>query len=252
MALNPRLTPAVKDTSIKSINSSIKYHLGNNIELKLYFGGELSLLNEDELYKIAKCYMTVFNESWGESWTLLTALNEIKRVLFDGDKQKAGLCLLYDKQEVVGFSIVEYVTYQQLEVEHFSPKDIPPFEKQYSFAVLCNWIKDIMGKESLIQLREVAILKDYRGKHLPHIMFQLYNYGLQRKHDLIYYWTNTESKGYKWGVGCGMNPIYISPNSKRVIVCGKTNIVTQYLKESILSDGKNLSYQREIDKYFFD
>ena len=66
---------------IAKLNKSLAEQAGPDFQLKFYFGNQVSMIDEDVIYSLAECYRDVFNESWGENWTISSAMEEIKSCL---------------------------------------------------------------------------------------------------------------------------------------------------------------------------
>ncbi|GEM_PF-693219 len=62
-----RRSQVIDRQSVFSLNKSVKEKLGQDYQLKTWFGEEIQAINEETIDELATCYMTVFNESWGES-----------------------------------------------------------------------------------------------------------------------------------------------------------------------------------------
>ena len=61
-----------------ALNRTIRDKLGEEYGLKAYYGEEVLSIPEATVDALARCYMTDFTESWGESWTEASAKREIK------------------------------------------------------------------------------------------------------------------------------------------------------------------------------
>lgn len=98
-----RLAKAQPRSSTPMLNELLKEKLGEEYQLKTYFGDEVTRLDDVTLNDLAECYMTVFNESWGESWTISSARSEITNSLRNDPERIPLISLLYRDDKIIGF-----------------------------------------------------------------------------------------------------------------------------------------------------
>ena len=96
--------PEETGTYPPELNQSLKKKMGQAFTIKTCFGKELEWLTNEQLLEIANCYKEVFNESWGESWTTESALEEVTDALTWRPHRIPIAAFLYENHKVVGFS----------------------------------------------------------------------------------------------------------------------------------------------------
>ncbi len=180
--------------------------MGQEFDIKVYFGKELELLTDLQLLEIANCYKEVFNESWGESWTTESALKEV-RENFTWRKHRipvaAFLCV---DSRIVGFA---WALLQESEylMERDMPFDLPIKEKRIGLNVSRYWLDAIVRKKIFLW-REVGVLRPYRRDITAFLGLTLFNRAYESGHDTIMLWTNLSSQEFKWGLGMGLFPLH--------------------------------------------
>src|SRR5690606_22956496 len=92
-----------EEQKLSLLNKTVREKLGEDFSLKTYYGEEVMSISEETFDALAVCYMTVFNESWGESWTHDSAKREIKDSLTWDPNRIPLLSLLYKGNEIIGF-----------------------------------------------------------------------------------------------------------------------------------------------------
>src|SRR5690606_24430858 len=89
---------------ISKINHKLALQCGAEFKIQFFAGDDLYGIPDDTLISMADCYAQVFNESWGESWTRDSALEEIKSCINCPDDYVPVMSLLFKGKSVVGFS----------------------------------------------------------------------------------------------------------------------------------------------------
>ena len=63
------------------LNDKLQKQCGEDFSVQCWSGEQVRRIPKSTLNSLANCYAEVFNESWGESWTLETAMHEVNKCI---------------------------------------------------------------------------------------------------------------------------------------------------------------------------
>jgi hypothetical protein len=211
----------------------MKWTPSNILTTKFYFGAELTnLINEEKviLDQIIHCYITVFNESWGEEWNYDAASKEIISS-FSSSKHRIPLAvLLFDRSKVVGFAWA-VVT----EAEFLSPERDMPFHAKQSEKIdgvnsVKFWLNQA-SKSRILIFREMGVLKSYRGGNAMTLFFPIIQRANVLGCDYVNYWTSVKSPTLKMGLSFGFWPIKIFSGNGLILLMGNMKCISGLIKD---------------------
>jgi hypothetical protein len=215
-----RRSQVIDRQSVFSLNKSVKEKLGQDYQLKTWFGEEIQAINEETIDELATCYMTVFNESWGESWTHSSAKSEIRDSLRGEPGRIPLLALLFKDNAIIGFSWVLLMHKDALVKERDTPWELTDAEKDNGMAISHYWLDEVVGKDRILFVKELGALKEHRQKVTPFLTIPLFERALKLGYDVAFLWTNVYSKAFKWGLGVGLSPVHFFITNNLLLMYG--------------------------------
>lgn len=207
-------------SSTQMLNVTLKEKLGEDYQLKTYFGEEVLNIDEDTLNDLAQCYMTVFNESWGESWTLSSAKNEISHSLRSDPERIPLISLLYRGDAIIGFCWVLLMHKSAMSKEHDMPWELSDAEKVSGMTISDYWLKEVVKKDRIMFIKELGVLKEYRQVVSPFLSIPILERSANMGYDVGFLWTNVNSKAFKWGLGVGYSPVHFFITNNLLLMYG--------------------------------
>ncbi len=234
------------------LNITVREKLGEEFDLKTYCGEEVRDISEQTFDALAVCYKTVFNESWGESWTDESAKQEIKDSLrWDPDRIPL-LSLLYKGQTIIGFCWVLLLNKEALSQERDMPWELSDAEKTNGMAISRYWMEEVVKKDKIMFIKELGALKEHRQKVSPFLSIPLFERAVKLGYDVAFLWTNVYSKAFKWGLGVGFSPVHFFITNNLLLMYGSVKGSVDTLKavvEASFSKQSQYFMIKNINKY---
>lgn len=254
--LNPGLYKVFEQSEeqqqLALLNRTVREKLGEDFALKTYYGEEVLHISEDTFDALAVCYKTVFNESWGESWTDASAKLEIKDSLrWDPDRIPL-LSLLYKGEDIIGFCWVLLLGKEALSKERDMPWELSEGEKDSGMAISNYWLDEVVKKDKIMFIKELGALKEHRQKISPFLSIPLFERAMKLGYDVAFLWTNVYSKAFKWGLGVGFSPVHFFITNNLLLMYGSVKGSVDTLK-AVVEDSFSKKSQyfmiKNINKY---
>ncbi|MDX1490884.1 MAG: hypothetical protein R3332_06325 [Pseudohongiellaceae bacterium] len=205
---------------LDELNDSVREKLGEEYALEVYSGRQVETISEETFDEIARCYMTVFNESWGESWTIESAKKEVKDSLHWDSSRIPLLSLLYKDDTIIGFCWVVLLSKDQLCLERDMPWELSQEQKLTGMETSNYWLEQVVKKEKIMFIKELGALKEHRQKVTPFLCVPLFEQALEQGYDVAFLWTNVNSKAFKWGLGVGFSPVHFFITQNLLLMYG--------------------------------
>lgn len=255
-ALSPNLYKIFEQSEeqqqLAMLNRTVREKLGEDFDLKTYCGEEILDMSEETFDALAVCYKTVFNESWGESWTDESAKQEIKDSLrWDPDRIPL-LSLLYKGKTIIGFCWVLLLSKSALSQERDMPWELSDAEKTSGMAISSYWLEEVVKKDKIMFIKELGALKEHRQKVSPFLSIPLFERAVKLGYDVAFLWTNVYSKAFKWGLGVGFSPVHFFITNNLLLMYGSVKGSVDTLKavvEASFSKQSQYFMIRNINKY---
>lgn len=213
-------TQAPKHRSTPMLNDMLKEKLGEDYELKTYFGDEVLNISESAIDDLAQCYMTVFNESWGESWTHSSAKSEITHSLRSDPERIPLISLLYKGESVIGFCWALLMHNSAMSKEHDMPWELSDAEKTNGMEISKYWLGEVVKKDRIMFIKELGVLKEFRQVVSPFLCIPILERSVQMGYDVGFLWTNVNSGAFKWGLGVGYSPVHFFITNNLLLMYG--------------------------------
>ncbi|MGJ8688542.1 MAG: hypothetical protein ACSHXZ_03395 [Gammaproteobacteria bacterium] len=212
--------PVIEQSSTGMLNEMIKEKLGEDYQLKTYFGDEVTGMNEATVDDLAQCYMNVFNESWGESWTHSSAKSEITHSLRNDPDRIPLISLLYKGDAIIGFCWVLLMNKAAMSKEHDMPWELSESEKDSGMTISNYWLTEVVKKDRIMFIKELGVLKEFRQVVSPFLSIPILERSAQMGYDVGFLWTNVNSKAFKWGLGVGYSPVHFFITNNLLLMYG--------------------------------
>ena len=207
-------------SSTPMLNDILREKLGEEYRLETYFGDEVLQISAGTVDDLAQCYMTVFNESWGESWTLGSARAEIMNSLRADPERIPLISLLYKDDTIIGFCWVLLMHKTAMSKEHDMPWELSDGEKSTGMAISSYWLTEVVKKDRIMFIKELGVLKEYRQVVSPFLSIPILERSAQMGYDVGFLWTNVNSKAFKWGLGVGYSPVHFFITNNLLLMYG--------------------------------
>ncbi len=215
-----RQRPSPLRSSTPMLNQMLREKLGEEYRLQTYFGEEVLQISDATLNDLAQCYMTVFNESWGESWTLSSARAEITHSLRDDPERIPLISLLYKGDLIIGFCWVLLMHKNAMSKAHDMPWELSGAEKSTGMSISHYWLSEVVKKDRIMFIKELGVLKEYRQVVSPFLSIPILERSSQWGYDVGFLWTNVNSKAFKWGLGVGYSPVHFFITNNLLLMYG--------------------------------
>lgn len=245
--------PSSPEREIDSgLNEIVKERFGEDYAVKAYYGEQISTISEDIFDELARCYMTVFNESWGESWTEASAKQEVKDSLHWNPDRVPLLSLLYKEDRIIGFCWVLLLSKEALCLEKDMPWELSEGEKLTGMATSTYWLEEVVKKDRIMFVKELGALKEHRQQVTPFLCIPLFEHATRLGYDVAFLWTNVYSKAFKWGLGLGFSPVHFFITKNLLLmygsVQGSVDIFRSLVDDSFGEQGQ-YNMMKNINKY---
>lgn len=236
---------------LSKLNNSLAEQAGVEFNIKFYFGNQVYTIDEEILLSLAKCYRDVFNESWGENWTIKSALDEIKSCLIPDPERTPILSLLFKQDTVIGFCWGFVVESENLCSDN-SPFSSSKLKRHESVDIAKYWLDVVSKKNKFVTMRELGVLKKYRNDKAPFLSLPLFEKAKDCNCNVVFVRTNLKSKAFQWGLGIGLVPLQFFKVDDVLLMQGSLKYAVSILK-CILEGNKRKGQHmllENINRYF--
>lgn len=236
---------------IAKLNKTLAEQAGLEFHMEFYFGTQVHSIDEEVLVSLAECYRDVFNESWGENWTVNSALNEIKSCLSPDPDRTPILSLLFKHERVIGFCWGFVVDSVCLAGES-SPFSSSTLKRHESIDIAKYWLETVGKQNKFVTMRELGVLKEYRKDKAPFLSLPLFEKAKDCDCSVIFVRTKLTSNAFKWGLGIGLVPLQFFMVDGLLLMQGSLKYAVSVLS-GLLEGNKRKSQQMilsNINRYF--
>lgn len=187
-------------------NKKLGEQAGDEFHVDFFYGQQVEELDDVTLYALAACYRDVFNESWHESWTVDSALKEIRSSLQKKRGRTPVLSLLYKMNRLVGFCMA-YV----IESRSFNDSNMAfsssTLKRHESIEIAQYWLNQVSKNSKFATIRELGVLKEFRQDKALFLCLPV----LEKSHlcdcKVIFFRTKVTSQAFKLSLGVGFVPL---------------------------------------------
>jgi hypothetical protein len=210
------------------LNLKLQNQFGDDFCVQCHAGSQLHRIPRSTLLSLAQCYADVFNESWGEDWTLDSALREINNCINCDPAYLPIMTILFKEDRVIGFSWA-----YMLSAEALTPGSAPfsnsKVKRHESVEVARYWMDTVSRKSRLISIRELGVIKEYRNDKAPYLTLPIFEMASAQDCNVAFFRTKLSSKAFKWSLGVGFVPLQLFLVDELLLMRGNVRYATQLL-----------------------
>lgn len=188
------------------LNLKLQDQFGEAFYLQCFSGSNLKRIPRSTLLSLAKCYSDVFNESWGEDWTVESALEEIMHCVHCNPAYLPVMTILFNEDRVIGFSWA-YLLDSDALTNDSAPFSASAVKRHESVAVARYWMERVGNKSKLVSIRELGVIKEYRQDKTPYLMVPIFDKASSLDCNVAFLRTKVTSTAFKWCLGVGLLPL---------------------------------------------
>jgi hypothetical protein len=219
-------------TLLARLNQKLRLRHGEDFTLQCYTGSNLHNMPRSTLLSLAQCYADVFNESWGENWTLESALKEVEACINCSSEFLPIMTLLFKEERVIGFCW-GFLMDSQAVTESNAPFSASKLKRHESVEIARYWMDKVGNKSQLIALRELGVIKEYRQDKAPYMTIPIFEKAASLDHNVAFLRTRLSSKVFKWGLGVGFVPLQLFMEDELLLMKGNIRYALSILHDSI-------------------
>jgi hypothetical protein len=227
-------------------NMKLQNQFGEDFFVQCYAGSQLDRIPRSTLLSLAQCYADVFNESWGEDWTLDSALREINNCINCDPMYMPIMTMLFKEDRVIGFSWA-----YMLDVKALTPGSAPfsnsKVKRHESVEVARYWMDTVSRKNRLISIRELGVIKEYRNDKAPYLTLPIFEKASAQDCNVAFFRTKLSSTAFKWSLGVGFVPLQLFMVDELLLMRGNVRYATQLLYRTFDSKVKRTAQMEIID-----
>lgn len=190
------------------LSLKLQQRFGEEWSLQSYCGRALERIPASTARSLAQCYADVFNESWGENWTLDSALEEVYATIHCQPDYLPIMNLLFREDKVVGFCWAYLLDASALSHEQ-APFSSSSLKRHESVDVAKYWMREVGHKQRLVAIRELGVLKEYRQDKTPFLTIPMFEKVSTLDCNVAFFRTRLGSKAFKWSLGVGFVPLQL-------------------------------------------
>jgi hypothetical protein len=229
---------------LAKLNLKLQEQCGEEFSLRFFSGEQLENIPQATLNSLAQCYAEVFNESWGEDWTIESALEEISRCINCDPSYTPVMSLLFREDRVVGFSWGFLMDTESL-TESSAPFSCSELKRHESVQVARYWLTTVSKKNRLLSIRELGVIKEYRQDKTPFLTLPIFEKAKSVDCQVTFFRTKISSKAFKWSLGVGFVPLQLFMVDGLLLMKGSVKYAMGLLYGSI-EESKKRKSQVEI------
>jgi hypothetical protein len=214
------------------LNMKLQNQFGEDFNVQCYAGSQLDRIPRSTLLSLAQCYAEVFNESWGEDWTLESALREINNCINCDPAYLPIMTILFKEERVIGFSWA-YLLDTDVLVPGSSPFSNSKVKRHESVEVARYWMDTVSSKSRLVSIRELGVIKEYRQDKTPFLTLPIFEKVSAQDCNVAFFRTKLSSKAFKWSLGVGFVPLQLFMVDELLLMRGNVRYAMSLLYGSI-------------------
>jgi hypothetical protein len=214
------------------LNMKLQNQFGEDFNVQCYAGSQLDRIPRSTLLSLAQCYAEVFNESWGEDWTLESALREINNCINCDPAYLPIMTILFKEERVIGFSWA-YLLDTDVLVPGSSPFSNSKVKRHESVEVARYWMDTVSSKSRLVSIRELGVIKEYRQDKTPFLTLPIFEKVSAQDCNVAFFRTKLSSKAFKWSLGVGFVPLQLCMVDELLLMRGNVRYAMSLLYGSI-------------------
>jgi len=172
------------------------------------------------LADLAKLYCQIFNESWGESWTIASATSEILANIVTSPTRTTVMSLMYANGQLRGFSWGYLMDVFALSASREMPYSLSADDRRDGLARTHYFFKSVLNVDRILFIKEIGIHKHYRSTQAPSLVNPLFRFATSKNVKAFLFWTNSKTDAFKWGIGVRWIPFHFFIHDDLVLMTG--------------------------------
>lgn len=205
--------------NLSRLNKMLSRLAGSEFRIKLYVGDQVSQMDDSTLAVLADCYARLAREKWYENWTAESAKEELEKY-FNADEDRINIIsLVFRGEEVVGFCWAFIIAANDPGnlAAHFSSTKL---SNQDNLNATVEWLAQTGGKEKLVCIRDLGVLKQYKKIRAPLLCSPVLARALGFGCKYIFLRTPVNTKSLKWSMGIGFFPVHYFVVNQMLLMLG--------------------------------
>jgi len=182
--------------ALAKLNIKLQEECGEEFQVRFYCAEDLGRIPYSILLSAAQCYADVFNESWGEDWTVESAMDEIRRFINCDPNYTPVMTLLFREERVVGFSWGFIMDRDSL-TDDSAPFSASSVKRHESIQAARYWLHEVSDKRLLISIRELGVLKDFRQNKTPYLTLPIFERAKSVGCNVAFFRTKLSSQAFR-------------------------------------------------------
>lgn len=243
-ALFDGMEPSEDQRILAKLNLKLHEQCGEEFSLQFFSGEQLEHIPHATLISLAQCYAEVFNESWGEDWTIETALEEIRRCINCDPAYTPVMSLLFHEERVIGFSW-GFLMHADSLTDTSAPFSCSELKRHESVQVARYWLNNVSKKNRLLSIRELGVIKEFRQEKGPFLTLPIFEKAKSVDCQVAFFRTKISSRAFKWSLGVGFVPLQLFMVDGLLLMKGSVKYAMNLLYDS-LEETKKRKSQVEI------
>ena len=192
---------------------------GSEFRINLYVGEQVSQMDDSTLAALADCYARLAREKWYENWTAESAKEELEKY-FNADEDRINIItLVFRGEEVIGFCWAFIIAANNPGnlAAHFSSTKL---SNQDNLNATVEWLAQTGGKEKLVCIRDLGVLKQYKKIRAPLLWSLVLSRALGFGCKYIFLRTPVNMESLKWSMGIGFVPVHYYVVNQMLLMLG--------------------------------
>jgi hypothetical protein len=210
------------------LNLKLQDECGEEFQVRFYSGEQLERIPRSILHSAAQCYADVFNESWGEDWTLESAMQEIRSFMDCDPDYVPVMTLLFREERVIGFCW-GYIMNRDSLTDDSAPFSCSSLKRYECIDVARYWLNQVSNQSQLLSMREMGVLKDFRQNKGPFLAMPLFQKAKSVACNVVFFRTKLSSGAFRWSLGVGFVPLELLKVDGLVLMKGSIKYAVDIL-----------------------
>jgi signal transduction histidine kinase len=201
------------------LNRMLSRLAGTEYRIAVLVGEEVRQMDNATLSAMATCYAQLAREKWHENWPVESAREELEKYFQSDDDRIHLVSMVYKGDEIVGLCWAFIFSAKNAgdRAAHFSSAKLSNKE---NIEAVRDWIAQVGGKETLISIRELGVLGQYRKIRAPLLCAPVYSRALEFNCKYIFLRTPVNSSSLKWSMGIGFAPVHYFVVNQMLLMLG--------------------------------
>ena len=213
------MSQASSTLDLTRLNRMLSRLAGSEFRIEVFAGEEVRQMPASTLDAIAECYAQLAREKWHENWNPESARETLVNY-FEADEDRINLISVAWKGDaVVGlcWAFVFSAANPGNLAAHFSSSKL---NNRENLEATRDWIGQVGGREKLVSIRELGVLRQYRKIRSPLLCSPVFARAREFNSKYIFLRTPVSSESLKWSLGIGFVPVHYFVVNQMLLMLG--------------------------------